>query len=754
MATHLEPLNRGIKNAIDDALKQPGHLSKAENARYRVGDQAIWQAEGRTVLGDGVQREASGLNKGGIPLADFLRWNPDSLPNVGENPSQFSELLWGIGAGDTWYTQPLFGAPQSDDNNGTQTFVLNDGTHLPVRVGATAGIKAVPVHNQHNNLYMYVVLNGGEPFVMYRRETRDSAGDLNGVWEQKANLLNYPMGMWLEDRLLTEDGRYTEPNSYNGNGLKPGSIWISPSDGGVTATGSGMPTTGFYQYWATWWNKDLNVEGGAAIGAVTATIAAGNQVDLRIRIGQPAERPKDASHIRIYRSRDAVQWQEYSASLLPFPKGVLVTEIPIAGDDNLVGVGLTYPYITDLGVVDSVDSVFIWYDYGTSSSLYVHDGIYFNAFPTALITVSNQIVEVGRAGPQVNCTTGAVFDASLCTNDVDIPRRLHFSWPGEPHSTPDSFWIDIPARQGDRIVGLETVGQVLLVILTNSIWRINWLPASTEPDFRRGDMLTEVSSSHGMLSRQGSTPFTMPGAGAMIAIAGPDGLIATNGYEIHDMSSEVGWEDLFGNRTVFNSAMLVNNPGEYRLELAIQGDGDSAIETIYLVHYHRSHLGNTGLPAFTGPCRRPGNILTLTACTLDRGEYRTVSTDGTGNILYEWFGFTDGSDGSSLFLDVKTRELYVAGIGKHEFTKSGIAHMKASQFGGGAFSIEYELWPGPRLRTTALTGGERVLTLPELSVDTEYLQIRCRGTAIGEGSAVAVNVVGVEFDQRGPVPRG
>lgn len=53
MPTVYEPLHRGVRSAVDPAFLEEGELAVAMNARYKNGDPALWQAEGRALIGGG-----------------------------------------------------------------------------------------------------------------------------------------------------------------------------------------------------------------------------------------------------------------------------------------------------------------------------------------------------------------------------------------------------------------------------------------------------------------------------------------------------------------------------------------------------------------------------------------------------------------------------------------------------------------------------------------------------------------------------
>lgn len=76
MPTLIEPVNRGLTTALDPAFMPQGGLVLAQNARYRPGEQGIFQAEGRLRCGSGGQGE-------GRPITQLagLRWD-DAPPRI------------------------------------------------------------------------------------------------------------------------------------------------------------------------------------------------------------------------------------------------------------------------------------------------------------------------------------------------------------------------------------------------------------------------------------------------------------------------------------------------------------------------------------------------------------------------------------------------------------------------------------------------------------------------------------------------
>ena len=83
-----EVLNKGLRNLIDPALATEGSLIRANNARYRPGDPAVWQAEGRRQVGP------TDNHGGNTPITQVagLQWDPGTVRASGK--PELTQILY------------------------------------------------------------------------------------------------------------------------------------------------------------------------------------------------------------------------------------------------------------------------------------------------------------------------------------------------------------------------------------------------------------------------------------------------------------------------------------------------------------------------------------------------------------------------------------------------------------------------------------------------------------------------------------
>src|SRR3990172_2338865 len=147
MARKIEGLHRGLWTATDPAVSPEGSLQLAKNARYRPGDLAIWQSEGRQIVGDG--------SHGVIEAVTGIQWDPGSTVD-GIQP-ELSQVLY-VNA-NSLKTIPALAAASDPGMNSKRTLSVPTGVTPDLLSGH---LSTVQYANEH------FVLTGGDNLKLVR----------------------------------------------------------------------------------------------------------------------------------------------------------------------------------------------------------------------------------------------------------------------------------------------------------------------------------------------------------------------------------------------------------------------------------------------------------------------------------------------------------------------------------------------------------------------------------------------------------
>jgi len=720
MAELLEVLQQGLMNARDPVLMPEGALQKAVNAKYRTADPALWQAEGRALMGSGDQGSGEAI-QGMVGI----RWESFSGAATGEVGTELFQLIF--------IPRPLVfveslvpkASPEDVSHDDVRQYnfpglgkLWTPGTE-PLELIVMTNNDAAPVEQNA------IVLTGGQSFAMRRTPQQIVAHGTVGT----------PV--------------ITSGLALNG-GLAPFACHDEMDPQFVGTLGDDVEDGLVYTHWVVWRSAaDTQAEGSNPGGEITSSSwyskpthilqsdydpGDRRSIILEIDLGPADDRPSQMNQIRVYRCKEpASPIKIGDDDVLPnqWPNGITLDTITIADIPDACTVGTNWYW------KDSDQEILYYKDQG---SLYSDKG---DPFPTTSVVLAGLQIQASANGPPPNSSTGDVFQGSLVVDDKDVPRRIRWSMPGSPHAFPFIFFLDVETGNGDEIRSLKAIGNVLLAIFENEVRRINWLPTQTDPDFRQGDVVSEVGTGFGALSKTAVTKFRMPGQGPMVAMAHPSGLWATNGWDRIELSRNIAWEDM---TSELQGASLIDNYDAQRLELYYQAPNETDVNYALYFQYDIAHLDRNGTPTVTGPIERPGGVKAAAVISIAGGATRVVTADRAGNLLYEGFGFQDASLGVFTPLDAMTREIYPMGMGKEVIMEKARAHLKASQFGGGVFLVDWELGPDVAQESQVVTEGARQLILPQIAKRAEYLTMRIRGQALEEaGISVSVNAVGASY---------
>lgn len=491
----------------------------------------------------------------------------------------------------------------------------------------------------------------------------------------------------------------------------------------AATAGAGLVVGTRYWYWWVWADETNNHAGTAADTAnVKITAAANARATVSINWNS-YEPPASPTHIHLYRgsSVDGSSGEVDSA----YPSGVQIFRFPV----NAVTPRTTYTFV-DAGTSTSSSLPSPWATAQLLSSLGTD-------FPQAALQdpVTGALIGVPQGGAPPSASTGDVFQESLVLNDLADPRKLRFSYPGLPHSFPSTFYVNLETREADRIVALRTVGSVLGIVTTRGVWRLNWLPRTSDVDFSRGDMLTPVVGDFGASNAAAVTRFSPPGAPIMLAWAGSTGLYSSDLYDWRELVPQFDWSSVGVGQKI-----LVNNPYKSRLELYVPSKN-----ACWYIHYHPSLLQD-GIYPVTGPMERPGGL--GAAAFMQTSDTTGLVLSSAGDELYyEAQGGTDAATGATLAAQISTREMYLAGMGQEFKVERLLLHTKESWISN-PIVVQGTHGSGKPQTLNIIRTGSRRLEAPWALAKTEFVQVNL-GARVDEDFGLAVTVVGVEADSLG-----
>jgi len=690
MAAHLEPLHRGLHTSRDRAFLPEGALVRASNARYKPGDFAIWQAEGREQVAGGGHGQT-------VPLvqAVSLSWDPEQSTGSGVLGEREQIFYLSYGSDVVWRT-----IPAKSDAADPAMLAVNSQGHTPTSLGPMGPefLEAVAFENKH------FLVTGGTGFFFERTA---AAQTLRRHGLPSVSLLTYVK------------------REVAGN-----SITI---------------TKGIHTFWITWYDSVADVEGtadypdtrdgtsdGYRTGYVSEPYTRVDNVQWRFRWVKSAfdaAKPAGADYIRIYKSLASGQPATIGlpkAKDIAYPIGYQIAQVHIASQLSTETYGgTTYYYKTQDG--------------GDEPNLTA-----LPSFPIVVVSIAGEQASAGRNGEPPAATSADVFEDSLVMNDVNDKRKVRFSYTLEPHAFPSPFYINFETKTQDEIIGVRALGQRLGVVLKNSIWRVNWLPNQGDADFARGRVKDVVCEDFGADSPRAFAKFDMPGMGPMLAFANSTGVYTTDLYTWRGITNHIDFTGIY-------DPILVNNPDAWRLELYYRAQGEVFRTKALYLHYHTSHLTD-GDMAVTGPIDRPGGVVAAIPVRLEGGKRIVVTADRFGSFYYDGRGYADEAPGSpTLIMDVESREIYPAGMTGEIHTRSLIGHLRPSDAGEGTYVMSMLVHPGEVLKTETITRGARALKLATGVARGESVSLRLSGAS--RNVAMGANILGFEYEHLGESER-
>lgn len=298
MPTVYEPVHRGVRSSVDPAFLEEGELVQATNCRYKNGDPALWQAEGRALIGSGGHGDGQPIRN---PVS--VSWSNNTL-----FPGRESEIIWPYGT----LTKAI---PASPNPDAPEMALSAAATVTGVMPWSVSEVVALPDGSGH------ALLTGYRPYFLFRSSS--------------------------SERVQSFGVRSAEIQLY-----ATGPAGTQVTGGAGTAIGAG-----YHYYWCTVYNSVTGHESATTSTYVLRVNIPTGVVSYTPYIGfaDVDRHQTDGDYIRVYRAS-----LQSDGTISPFPMGRRVAQVSIASLQALDADWLTaenvygYPLVADTVTGDAL----------------------------------------------------------------------------------------------------------------------------------------------------------------------------------------------------------------------------------------------------------------------------------------------------------------------------------------------------------------------------------------------------------------
>jgi len=290
-------------------------------------------------------------------------------------------------------------------------------------------------------------------------------------------------------------------------------------------------------------------------------------------------------------------------------------------------------------------------------------------FDAICVQVSSLIVCQGANGAPPVSSTGDIFEGQMVLNDVEDASIIRYSLPDNVDAFPSIYFLNFETKDNDSVSYIRRLGNKLIVGTKHKMFRVNYLPRSTDAEFDRGRSYEEISSDHGVMSVQGASLFTPPDRPQILAYVSENGLHATDGYHTSTLTEDIDWPNTV-NTQLLDSCILVNYP-KYSSLVFYYIPADDTTSTkptrALWLNYHPSQIKEGGKLKVSGPQFASNTAREIGSATTGRLSNETILLTGLDNgvVYVEDREFDDGASDATggINPDIATRSIYGAGVG-------------------------------------------------------------------------------------------
>lgn len=280
-----------------------------------------------------------------------------------------------------------------------------------------------------------------------------------------------------------------------------------------------------------------------------------------------------------------------------------------------------------------------------------------STYETVTIEVAGVTQNYPKNGPPTIASTGDVFEDSIVINDASDPSHIVYSMQDDPHAFPAINLIKFETKEADEVKCIRRLGDTLLILLRDSVWRISTLPRPDDSSFETERIKAQVHGAQGCVGPMAADAYTVPD-GPRLAYVSRYGILSTNGFSWETLSDDLDWESTV-NVSALDKSVLLYDPRHYILLFYYPNVGSVVNNRALYFHVHPSQLKTSGKPKITGPITVAANCAT-TAKVNGVDEIFTGQSDG--KLYREWTGTVDEA-GQGINFAIASGDVYPQGIG-------------------------------------------------------------------------------------------
>jgi hypothetical protein len=357
-------------------------------------------------------------------------------------------------------------------------------------------------------------------------------------------------------------------------------------------------------------------------------------------------------------------------------------------------------------------------------------------FETVVYTYGEEAVQTGRNGPPPSSSTGDVFQDSLVVNDLSDPSLIRYSYSGKPESFPATYFLNFESRENDAVSLIKVVNNRLIVALSGSLWRVNYLPTDNDASFDRGKALEAVSRSYGVVNPMCACVFSPGGDSELLAFVSNQGVHCTDGYSLTTLTDGLDWRG--GIMPTGATAIALVNDKEncilkfYFRNPALTPETDMCLPLCY-----------GGGHWVSGRAKVGGLIHVRNVSGANTAELKSVCQfdhSGTSRIAMGYGGNNAAAGAGSVFLELgttipaadstvkfSTRRMYLAGM-TNEFALNEVYGYSGSYDGSPV--VSYTAKNVKTNATAETTSSAKSLTLAGQSLHKVVFRQMCEGLTL------------------------
>lgn len=333
-----------------------------------------------------------------------------------------------------------------------------------------------------------------------------------------------------------------------------------------------------------------------------------------------------------------------------------------------------------------------------------------NPYPTVVYEFSGDRVQVARNGVPPSSSTGDIYEDTLVVNDVSNPGIIRYSYPGDPEAFPGTYYLDFETRENDAVTLVKTVNNKLVVGLSTSIWRANYLPSERDASFDRGKAIEPISRNFGVVNPMCACIYSPTGGPELLAFVSQKGIFSTNGYSLTELTENLDWRGILPTSSTSRAISLIDDPENRCLRFQYRNDANGSETYLELwLNYDGRVSGPTHMRNHAG-----GQFASLeSAWSIRRSGGGTSIVYGYGSATAAGGGMVYIESGTSIpsldsTMGFVTRRMYLADM-SNEWTLGELYGYAGSYTGTPALTFVVE--KTKTNDTGPSTGGSKSITL-------------------------------------------